>query len=64
MAGARIETTRDPVCGMNVAAGGTSKTASYEGKNYYFCSEECKNTFQANPEQYAEQDEQEQESGG
>lgn len=41
---------KDPVCGMTV----DSKTAlhtTHEGKQYYFCSEDCKNKFTAKPEE-------------
>ena len=28
-------------------------TAEYEGKTYYFCSDACREEFEAYPEQYA-----------
>jgi len=40
----------DPVCHMLVDAG-TSIGSAYHGVTYYFCSEECLNIFQDNPEQ-------------
>lgn len=43
---------KDPVCGMMVDDA-TSISSSYHGKTYYFCSDECKKTFDANPERYA-----------
>ncbi len=48
---------RDPMCGMEVdekraAAAGT--TSAYEGKTYYFCAEECKKRFDAEPAKHAQ----------
>jgi Cu(I)/Ag(I) efflux system membrane fusion protein len=50
------EVTKDPVCGMNLdaskaKAGGLQGT--YKNKPYYFCSAECKEHFEKNPERYA-----------
>jgi YHS domain-containing protein len=42
----------DPVCGMEVNETNAQFTANQEGKNFYFCSEECKQEFQKNPQQY------------
>lgn len=39
---------RDPVCGMQV----DPKTATHEGKTFYFCSAGCKRTFDADPHRY------------
>jgi YHS domain-containing protein len=38
----------DPVCGMllNVQ---TAVKGTVEGKDYYFCSEECREKFESNP---------------
>jgi Cu(I)/Ag(I) efflux system membrane fusion protein len=49
--------SQDPVCGMEVdeaAAKALGLTSVYEGKTYYFCSKECKEQFDRNPEQYVE----------
>jgi YHS domain-containing protein len=43
---------QDPVCGMEVNTATTSEQSDYEGQTYYFCSEECKNAFDAEPEKY------------
>ncbi len=40
----------DPVCGMGVEEEKYSK--EYHGVTYYFCSANCKSTFESNPEQY------------
>ena len=42
---------KDPVCGMNVAAGQGYKEA-YKGIEYNFCSRKCLDKFDANPAQY------------
>jgi YHS domain-containing protein len=51
MAIAEPETRVDPVCQMTVAENQTI-AAQYNGQNYYFCSERCKQLFMANPAQY------------
>jgi Cu+-exporting ATPase len=45
----------DPVCGMSVDESSAEATSTYKGKTYYFCSEDCKETFDKEPETYAEQ---------
>ncbi|ADB63077.1 permease (plasmid) [Haloterrigena turkmenica DSM 5511] len=42
---------RDPVCGMRTD--GSEPAATHEGTTYYFCSETCKETFEAEPGTYA-----------
>jgi len=44
-----------PVCGMKVDERTAPAKAMYEGKTYFFCSTECKDTFNANPEKYVNQ---------
>ncbi len=39
---------RDPVCGVKVDRN-SKYTVKYGGKTYYFDSEGCKNTFEADP---------------
>ena len=43
----------DPVCGMDVDEAEAAATADYQGKTYYFCAEGCKETFEAEPSEYA-----------
>jgi len=48
---------RDPMCGMEVdekrtAAAG--RTSEYEGKTYYFCADECKKRFDAEPAKHVQ----------
>lgn len=42
----------DLVCGMEVDPGKSNHKSRYRDKNYYFCSEPCKNHFDNNPEKY------------
>ena len=44
---------RDMVCGKQVDEQKAPATSSYEGERYVFCGQECKDKFDANPEQYA-----------
>lgn len=46
------ETMRDPVCGMEVTRDTAEARSNYEGQTYYFCSLDCKETFDKNPEKY------------
>jgi len=43
----------DPVCGMEVA-GQTAPVSNYDGKEYAFCSTECKEEFDSEPEHYTQ----------
>ncbi len=38
----------DPVCGMNVAEGGSLRS-EHEGATYYFCSDSCQRKFEQDP---------------
>jgi Cu+-exporting ATPase len=42
----------DLVCGMKVRKEGAVATSNYGGKTYYFCSKNCKEKFDQNPEKY------------
>lgn len=44
---------KDPVCGMMIEDSAATGRSTYQGKTYYFCSAECKKSFDANPAQYA-----------
>ena len=44
---------KDPVCGMTVDEKTAAATASYQGRTYYFCSTECKATFDKTPAKFA-----------
>ena len=45
-------THRDPVCNMEVDEQSAAGRSQYQGESYYFCSEDCKQKFDRNPEQY------------
>ena len=49
------EHPRCPVCGMNVDPA-TAQKSVYEGKTYYFCSEDDKKTFDATPDKFVKAD--------
>ncbi len=40
----------DPVCGMQIDPAKAGGKSEYKGTTYYFCSDYCKKTFDANPE--------------
>jgi YHS domain-containing protein len=42
----------DPVCGMDVNENNPPAKTNYEGKTYYFCSEQCKTDFEEDPEEF------------
>lgn len=42
-----------PVCAMEMEPADVASEASYEGKSYYFCSDECRKKWDADPERYA-----------
>jgi len=45
----------DPVCGMQVdenAAAPERYTSQHSGQTFYFCSEECKQEFDENPDEF------------
>ena len=44
--------TKDPVCGMEVNPK-KAPTSTYEGKQFAFCSQECKELFDQDPQEYA-----------
>jgi len=43
---------KDPICGMTVREDKAAGTFDHEGETYYFCSTNCMDKFQENPEQY------------
>ncbi len=42
----------DPVCGMIVKENAGKPTYDYKGATYYFCSPQCKSSFEKDPEKY------------
>jgi Cu+-exporting ATPase len=53
----------DPVCGMQVDDQKATEQSQYQGTTYYFCSTECKQKFDQQPQQYAAQARQAQTGG-
>ncbi len=51
--------TKDPVCGMKVNEK-DAPTSMYRGKQYAFCGDDCKQTFDEDPEEYIAEEEQEE----
>ena len=45
-------TQRDPVCGMEINTQDAAGTSQHQGETYYFCSTNCKEKFEQNPQQY------------
>ncbi|MBI2200324.1 MAG: XdhC family protein [Armatimonadetes bacterium] len=43
----------DPVCGMTVEVATARYTSDYDGVRFYFCSSQCKDTFDRDPAPYA-----------
>ena len=44
---------RDPVCGMEVNEKNAAAKTTYQGREYFFCSQKCKDSFDKNPQYYA-----------
>ena len=47
------DSQRDPVCNMEIDEQDAAGQSQYQGQTYYFCSENCKEKFDSNPQQYA-----------
>jgi len=47
---------KDPVCGMVVDPATTPHRADHSGQTYYFCSQECRGKFVADPSAYLDRD--------
>jgi P-type Cu+ transporter len=46
--------TTDPVCGMKVDENRSEFHTQFAGKKYFFCSDECRKEFEAEPDAYVE----------
>jgi Cu+-exporting ATPase len=44
----------DPVCSMTITEDKAAGHSTFEGRKYYFCSKECKDKFDFQPERYAD----------
>jgi Cu+-exporting ATPase len=50
-----FEAETDPVCGMEVdakRATAAGRTLEHDGSTYYFCADDCKKKFEADPAAY------------
>src|SRR5207302_7982201 len=45
---------RDPVCNMQVDEKTAPAKLNHNGKDYYFCSQQCVDKFKSNPQQYTQ----------
>ena len=53
MAAEKAAAEKDPVCGMDVDPKNPKALKTvYRDKTYYFCSDHCKRSFEANPGKY------------
>lgn len=43
---------KDPVCGMMIDSETADWKSTHGGETYYFCMEQCKTQFDADPEEY------------
>jgi Cu+-exporting ATPase len=43
---------KDPVCGMTIEEVDAAATIEHNGTTYYFCSKDCAETFQEDPDDY------------
>ncbi len=46
-------TTKDPVCGTDLEVLSAAERAEYNLQTYFFCSGECRKTFEVAPHEYA-----------
>jgi Cu+-exporting ATPase len=44
--------SKDPVCGMDIEPEDSAGESVYLGETYYFCSVECKQKFDEQPQEY------------
>lgn len=51
-----VNMANDPVCKMKVDERSPVATSKYKDKTYYFCTYECKEEFDLNPEKYLDHD--------
>lgn len=46
------EQVTDPVCGMKIRPSEAVASAEHKGTTYYFCSQDCADSFRQSPEDY------------
>ena len=47
---------KDVVCGMDIDPNTASSHMEYQGKTYYFCSNDCHAKFMAEPQKFADKE--------
>jgi putative phosphoribosyl transferase len=50
----RMIMSKDPICGMEVEEATAAASSTFESNTFYFCSEDCKATFDADPRRYVD----------
>jgi P-type Cu+ transporter len=43
---------KDPVCGMTIEVEDAASSTTYESNEVYFCSDQCRRDFEADPGRY------------
>jgi P-type Cu+ transporter len=43
---------KDPVCGVTIDSETAAGSTTYEGQKVYFCSDQCRKEFEADPGHY------------
>jgi Cu+-exporting ATPase len=46
---------KDPVCGMMIDPDTAAGRTTYESRDVYFCSDECRRSFESDPASYYDQ---------
>lgn len=54
---------KDPVCGMEIESGTAAAQREHAGQTFYFCSDGCAKTFDADPHKYGHPQEGEHHEG-
>ena len=47
-----MATVTDPVCGMTFDSSQAEAQTTYDGVSYFFCSQDCRKTFEENPKEF------------
>src|ERR1700730_6031468 len=50
---AAVQRATDPVCGMKIDVGTTTRSIAHDGRTYYFCSQKCLDKFAQEPAKYS-----------
>ncbi len=45
-------TVSDPVCGMKISPADAVSSIEHDGTTYYFCSQDCADSFRDSPDDY------------